>query len=213
MTTSDILLPTTEYVRSADGTAIAYERLGTGPALVLVDGACGSRDNGPARSLAAHLATDFTVVAYDRRGRGDSHDTDRYAVEREVEDLAALVDAIGGSAFAHGVSSGALLVLQAAAVGVDLPRLSLLEPPMGHGCHGEAVDRFLAANPVTLATVARVPAPTLVVDSAGSSEELAGGAAAVVGALPHGEHRRLPGQWHRVADADLAPVLAEFFLR
>lgn len=256
--------PTAGHTRSADGTLIAYEVSGTGPPLILVDGAGSYRDMGSSRPLASRLSADFTVVAYDRRGRGASGDTLPYTIEREVEDLAALVDEVGGSAFAHGVSSGALLVLHAAASGVALPRLSLFEPPIGDehdraadeaftaelaslvadGRDGEAVERFLTAigvpaevieqmGPVrdalegvahtlvydsrlstatTLDLVASVPAPTLVVDSEGSSGDLSGWAAAVVGALPNATHRSLAGQWHQVPDEDLAPVLTEFFL-
>ena len=83
-------------VTSRDGTAIAYERAGSGPAVVLVGGAfCDRMFAGP---LAGLLQSDFTVVTYDRRGRGDSGDTQPYAVEREIEDIAALIDAAGGVA-------------------------------------------------------------------------------------------------------------------
>ena len=98
-----------ETVRSADGTEIAFERLGTGPALILVDGAVCHRAFGPMPSLAPLLAPHFTVFMYDRRGRNQSGDTRPYAVEREVEDIAALIDEAGGSAYLYGVSSGAAL--------------------------------------------------------------------------------------------------------
>ncbi len=114
-------------VHSQDGTAIAYEQAGVGPALILVGGALSTR--GAAEGLVAALAPSFTVVSYDRRGRGESGDTLPYAPEREIEDLAALVEAVGGSAFAFGVSSGAALVLNAAAAGVTITRLALYEPP------------------------------------------------------------------------------------
>jgi pimeloyl-ACP methyl ester carboxylesterase len=117
-------------VRSADGTTIAFERSGSGPALILVDAAGGYREFGPMRSLASVLAADFTVYAYDRRGRGESGDTPPYAVEREVEDLAALIDDAGGSAFVHAYSSGGLLALHAAASGLAIPKLALMEPPI-----------------------------------------------------------------------------------
>lgn len=116
--------------RSADGTRIAYERCGAGPPLVLVDPAGAYRALGPLRPLAELLAQDFTVFTYDRRGRGESGDTLPYAVEREVEDLAALVEAAGGAAFLYGVSSGGLLALHAVARGVPVPRLAVFEPPL-----------------------------------------------------------------------------------
>lgn len=114
---------------SKDGTRIAYEQLGSGPALVLVDGAMCGRAFGPCAELAALLAPHFTVYHYDRRGRGDSGDTPPYAVQHEIEDLAALVDAAGGSACLYGTSSGAMLSLRAAAAGVPVRRMVLFEPP------------------------------------------------------------------------------------
>lgn len=122
-----------DKVMSSDGTAIAYERSGEGPAVVLVDGAFTHRANGPSRPLAALLAESFTVFAYDRRGRGDSGDTAPYAVEREVDDLAALVDEAGGSAFVFGLSSGAALALEAAARGLTITKLALYDPAIAVG--------------------------------------------------------------------------------
>ena len=98
-------------VHSKDGTPIAWERSGRGPALILVDGALCSRAFGPARKLAALLAEHFTVYIYDRRGRGESGDTRPYSPAREVDDLAALVDEAGGSAALLGLSSGGALAL------------------------------------------------------------------------------------------------------
>jgi pimeloyl-ACP methyl ester carboxylesterase len=115
--------------RSADGTVIAYETRGEGPPLILVDGALCSREMGPSPAVAERLAAQFTVVAYDRRGRGHSGDTPPYAVEREIEDLAALLAAVGGSAYACGFSSGAVLALDAAAHGLPITSLALYEPP------------------------------------------------------------------------------------
>lgn len=116
-------------VTSQDGTTIAYTKLGSGPPLILVDGAFCYRENGPAPKLAPLLAKQFTVFAYDRRGRGSSGDTEVYAIEREVEDLRALVKEAGGSAVAVGISSGGALALEAAARDVSLKRLVLYEPP------------------------------------------------------------------------------------
>jgi pimeloyl-ACP methyl ester carboxylesterase len=116
-------------VTSADGTAIAYERTGSGPALVLVDGALCYRAAGPMRPLADLLRDSFTVHTYDRRGRGDSSDTPPYAVAREVEDLQAVIAQAGGEACVYAISSGAALALATAAAGSGITRLALYEPP------------------------------------------------------------------------------------
>jgi pimeloyl-ACP methyl ester carboxylesterase len=116
-------------IQSADGTSIAYDRVGSGPALIMVDGALCRRAFGPMAKLAELLSDQFSVITYDRRGRGDSTDAPGYSVERELEDLAALVQVVGGSAFAYGASSGAALALHAAASGIALQRLALFEPP------------------------------------------------------------------------------------
>jgi len=113
---------------SKDGTHIAYDQRGDGPAVVLVDGAFGSRSFGPNVGTAPLLGPHFTVVHYDRRGRGESGDAPSYAVEREIGDLAAAVEAAGGSAAVFGTSSGGNLALKAAAGGVPITRLALWEP-------------------------------------------------------------------------------------
>ena len=116
-------------VTSKDGTTIAYDQAGTGPLLVLVDGALNSRSFGLNGPLAPILADRFTVVTYDRRGRGDSGDTPPYAVQREIEDLAAVIDVVGGPAYVYGISSGAGLALEAAsAVPTKVAKLALYEP-------------------------------------------------------------------------------------
>ena len=117
------------HVRSKDGTTIAYERSGDGPALILVDGALCSRAFGPSPKLVPLLARHFTVYAYDRRGRGQSADTHPYSPAREVEDIAALVEAAGRSAFLLGLSSGGALALEAAASGLPVNRVVAYEPP------------------------------------------------------------------------------------
>lgn len=115
-------------IRSADGTTISYEQTGSGPVLILVSAALADR-NGSAR-LAKALSDKFTVINYDRRGRGKSGDTTPYTVEREVEDVDALVDSSGGSAFLFGSSSGAVLALQASSeLGPKVKKLFLYEPP------------------------------------------------------------------------------------
>lgn len=116
-------------VTSADGTSICVEHTGAGPALVLVDGAFCGRSFGPARGLATRLADSFAVYFYDRRGRGDSGDTQTYSVEREIEDLAAVIDYAGGNAFVYGISSGAAVALEAAAAGVPMRKIATYEVP------------------------------------------------------------------------------------
>ena len=114
-------------VSSLDGTTIAFDRLGEGPPVVLVCGAmC---DRALMRPIAEELAKGFTVFNYDRRGRGDSRDTTPYAVQREIEDIGALVAEAGGTASVYGHSSGAGLVLHAAAAGLPIARIALHDPP------------------------------------------------------------------------------------
>lgn len=116
-----------DYVESADGTKIAFERIGSGPALILASGAfC---DRRTFADLAALLAQHFTVTTYDRRGRGDSGDTQPYAVAREVEDIAALIAHAGTSVFLYGHSSGAILAVEAAAAGLAIDKLAVYDPP------------------------------------------------------------------------------------
>src|SRR5215216_501364 len=104
-----------EKVISKDGTSIAFDQLGQGPAVILVAGALQYRafDQGM-KQLANLLSQQFTVINYDRRGRGDSTDTLPYALEREIEDIEALIDAVGGSASLYGISSGGALAMEAA---------------------------------------------------------------------------------------------------
>jgi Alpha/beta hydrolase family/Domain of unknown function (DUF4287) len=188
-------LEATATVTSRDGTRIAFERSGDGPPLVLVDGALCFRAFGPTGALAELLAPRFTVYRYDRRGRGDSGDTQPYAVAREVEDLAAVIAAAGGSAHVFGMSSGAVLALEAAASGLPIGRLALYEPPLSadgpdpgdfgarlrqlvsEGRRGDAVEHFLTSAGVPEQAVAGMRAdatwplfesvaPTLVYDDA-----------------------------------------------
>ena len=117
------------FVTSKDGTRIAYNQIGSGPAVIIVDGALCYRSFGPSTPLAQALAGDFTVITYDRRGRGESGDTQPYAVRREVEDLEALVAAAGGRASLFGISSGAALALEAAANVRGVDKIALYEAP------------------------------------------------------------------------------------
>ncbi|MGN6793649.1 MAG: alpha/beta fold hydrolase [Streptosporangiaceae bacterium] len=118
-------------VTSRDGTPIAYDKQGTGPALVVVDGALTVRTSDNKAELVDLLAPRVTVFSYDRRGRGDSGDTPPYSVAREIEDVAAVIGEAGGSAALYGHSSGACLALEAAlALGsARVPRLAMYEAP------------------------------------------------------------------------------------
>jgi pimeloyl-ACP methyl ester carboxylesterase len=114
---------------SKDGTGIAFNKTGAGPALILVDGAFCSSKFGPMVKLAPLLEKYFTVISYDRRARGESGDSKSYDVQREIEDIDALIDVAGGSAFLFSISSGAILAIRAAASGLNIPKLALFEPP------------------------------------------------------------------------------------
>ncbi|HUH96263.1 MAG TPA: alpha/beta hydrolase [Anaerolineales bacterium] len=117
-------------VTSKDGTTIAYEKSGAGPAVILVDGALGYRSFSPLGELAKLLSPHFTVYTYDRRGRGESSNGKPFAVEREIEDIEALIQEAGGSAFVFGTSSGACLALEAAIkLGARIRRLAMYEAP------------------------------------------------------------------------------------
>lgn len=118
-------------VQSADGTTIAFDQLGTGPALILVGGALEQRAmDSETAQLAPLLAQHCTVLHYDRRGRGESTDTQPYAVEREIEDIDALITEAGGSAFLFGISSGAALAMEAAIkLGDKVQKLAMYEAP------------------------------------------------------------------------------------
>ena len=119
-----------DTVNSADGTKIAYDKQGSGPALILVDGALCSRSTGSKAKLVGLLAPHFTVYSYDRRGRGDSGDTSPYAVQREVEDIGTLIEQAGGTACLYGHSSGGCLALEAAVeLGGKVRKLAMYEVP------------------------------------------------------------------------------------
>ncbi|MFC4778937.1 alpha/beta fold hydrolase [Paenibacillus sp. GCM10023252] len=116
-------------VHSADGTKIAYDKAGQGPSLILVTGAFSYRKFPGLVKLAELLSEHFTVYSYDRRGRGDSGNTLPYSVDKEIQDLNALIQTAGGSAYVWGLSSGAVLALQAAVSGANITKLALHEPP------------------------------------------------------------------------------------
>jgi pimeloyl-ACP methyl ester carboxylesterase len=139
-------------VTSKDGSRIAYDLLGSGPAVILVGGALGYRKFKKMQELAALLAERCTVINYDRRGRGDSTEVKPFALEREIEDIAALVEAAGGSASLWGWSSGGALALRAAGAPIGVERLSVYEVPFmvtpeakrPTPDYGERLDRLVA---------------------------------------------------------------------
>ena len=116
-----------EFAKSTDGTSIAYDVAGSGPALVLTGGAFNTRHS--PGELVGLLAPHFTVYTWDRRGRGDSGNTLPYAIERETDDLSAVIAAAGGTALAYGHSSGAILILEAAMRGASISKIAVYEPP------------------------------------------------------------------------------------
>lgn len=155
----------TKEVMSKDGTRIVYDQRGTGPAVILVDGAMCYRGFGPMDKLADLLGERFTVYNYDRRGRGDSSTTKTYKIEREIEDIEALIHEAGGKADLYGISSGGCLALEAAEkLGKKVSKLAVYEPPyipdkkytppwkeyrkelkklIGEGCRGDAAALFM----------------------------------------------------------------------
>jgi pimeloyl-ACP methyl ester carboxylesterase len=162
-------------VMSKDGTPIAYGRQGSGPAIILVTGAL---DDGAENArLATALAEHFTVFNYNRRGRGRSGDTSPYAVDRELEDLAALIAEAGGSAQVYGVSSGGMLALEAAMAGLAIDRLAIYEAP--YDVAADAPQRFREYSEQLAAALAdgrRGDAVELFMRLAGSSDDDIAGA-------------------------------------
>ncbi len=174
-------------VKSKDGTKIVYDKVGTGPVVILVLGALNSRKSGA--SLAKLLASRFTVISYDRRGRGGSTDTAPYAPQREVEDVAALIDEVGGPIYLYGHSSGAAIALEAATkLRKHVRKLAIYEAPytldgdarlkklLKSGRNADAVALFIKLVGVSdkqIQAIRRLPmwrgleamAPTLAYDS------------------------------------------------
>ena len=161
-----------ETVMSRDGTMIAFDRYGSGPAVVLVGGAIQHRriDQKTAQLGELLAGAGFSALHYDRRGRGDSTDIQPYAIERELEDIDAMIGAAGGSAFLYGKSSGAALILRAAATGRATDRIALYEAPFGagdaptdpifeairDGRRGDAMELFMRTTGMPAAMVAQV---------------------------------------------------------
>ncbi len=204
-------------VGSRDGTTIGFDRSGEGPPIVLVGGAFNDRST--AAPLAAQLEPRFTVFTYDRRGRGGSGDTAPYAVDREIEDLEALIADAGGSASVYGLSSGGVLALEAAARGLPITRLVVFEPPFivegsrprppedlalqlselaSSGRRGDAVELFITKA---------VGLPVEAVEQMRNAP-MWPGLEEVAHTL---DQRTLEGQFHDVAPEVLAPALQEFF--
>jgi pimeloyl-ACP methyl ester carboxylesterase len=142
-----------DTVVSADGTVIAFDRYGDGPPVIMTVGAFNTRAT--TEPLAQALAPRFTVLNYDRRGRGDSGDTAPYAVEREIEDIAALIGAAGGAASLFGYSSGATLALKAASSGLPVTKLVLYEPPFNSGDSHPALPAGFAGQLAGLVSAGR----------------------------------------------------------
>jgi len=163
-----------ETIRSADGTPLAFDRLGQGSPVVLICGASCVR--GIHAQLAGLLSADFTVFNFDRRGRGDSGDTAPYAVEREIEDLAAVIAEAGGTAAVFGNSSGAVLGLRAVAAGLPITRLAAWEPPIMTDPDAPRRQREYAAElAALLAAGRRGDAMTLFMRSVGVPEPMIDG--------------------------------------
>ena len=219
---------------SQDGTSIAYYRQGSGPAVILVTG--GLDDGSENAPLADELADRFTVYNYSRRGRGESGDTQPYAVKREIEDIDALIAEAGGSAHVYGVSSGGVLALEAATAGIAIDKLAVYDVPynvagdwprrwqeyveqlealLAQGRRGDAFELFMRLPIARLATIRR---PTLVA-TGGVREPGAAGwvlaldpaADALAASIPGAERRTIDDQAHVADPKALAPVLGRFF--
>jgi pimeloyl-ACP methyl ester carboxylesterase len=162
-------------VTSKDGTSIAYDRQGSGPVVILVGGAFVDRSyNTP---LVAELAKRFTVYNYDRRGRGDSGDSLPYTLEREIEDLEALIAQAGGPAHLYGESSGGALALEAAAAGLAVDKLAVYEVPYNMADDGpQRQQEYVQQLEALLAEGRRGDAAALFMRLAGATEEMIAGA-------------------------------------
>jgi pimeloyl-ACP methyl ester carboxylesterase len=158
------------HVTSADGTPIAYQRDGSGPAVILIGG--GLDDGSENAPLARELAEEFTVYNFARRGRGDSGDSSPYAVQREIDDIAAIIAEAGGSAYLFGASSGGMFALEAAAAGLPVGRVAVYEVP--YDTADDALQRareYRAQLSVALIEDRRADAVGLFMRLAGSSEK------------------------------------------
>jgi pimeloyl-ACP methyl ester carboxylesterase len=217
-----------ETVRSKDDTPIAFGRIGRGPSVILVGGALSDRSAGA--PLAGLLSKGFTVITFDRRGRGDSGDAATYTVEREVEDLGALVGKAGGAASVFGHSSGAVLALEGAVRGLPITRLAVpaemvaqmrtspMWPAMEALAHtlpydGAIMGNTMDGNPASMKRWASVTVPTLAMDGGASPEWARNAVRALVEVLPDAQHLTLEGQTHAAEPEVVAPALERFFAR
>src|SRR6266513_1176769 len=168
--TGDYMETITSTVTSKDGTRIAYDKIGHGPAVILVAGALCSRSFWSGPELANLLARSFTVYNYDRRGRGDSGDTRPYAVAREIEDIEELIDEAGGSAYLYGHSSGAALALEAALrLGNKVKKLAMYEAPYNDDAEAQrAWKEYIKQLTETLAADRRGDAVALFMELVGT---------------------------------------------
>lgn len=164
-----------QSAKSKDGTRIVFEKTGQGPALILVGGALSGRQG--ASELAKLMAPDFTVYSYDRRGRGESGDTEPYSVRREIEDIEALIDQAGGSAYVYGKSSGACLALQAASsLAGKIKKLALYEAPYSEsGKAAEEWKAFTSDIESLLAAGQRAEAVTSFLEFVGAPDQVISG--------------------------------------
>jgi pimeloyl-ACP methyl ester carboxylesterase len=202
---------------SPDGTTIAYDKQGEGPALILVDGALTVHSSGSGSELAKLLAPHFTVYGFDRRGRGESGDMLPYAVDREIDDIEALIGRAGGSAFLYGHSSGGPLAMRfvgTPAEQIDGMRRAPFWPGMEAVAPTLAYDHAaILGEPWSVPTelAARVSVPALVMAGDASLPFMPDAARVLSRAIPQGQLRMLEGQTHEVNPGVLAPVLVEFF--
>jgi pimeloyl-ACP methyl ester carboxylesterase len=165
-------------VISKDGTRIVYDKYGAGPGVILVGGAFQYRAlDQPTTHLANLLARNFATFHYDRRGRGDSGDTKPYAVEREIEDIEALIAEAGGSAFVFGMSSGGALALRAAAHGLAIKKMALYEPPfnLGEEAARQSAERYTQQLEVLLNANRKGEAVELAMTTWGTPAEMVAG--------------------------------------
>jgi len=209
-------------VLSKDGASIAFERSGRGAPLILVDGALCYRASGPSGPLAALLTQHFTVFTYDRRGRGESSDTAPYAVEREIEDIEALIQQAGGSSFVYGISSGAALALEAARRLPGIKKLTLYEAPFIDASHSPMPEDYLArlkaliaadrrSKPLPAERWASVTINTLVTNGGKSPTWMRNAMRALADVLPNAKHRTLEGQTDMLKAQAIAPLLVKCF--
>ena len=219
-------------VISKDGTAISFNRSGKGEPIILVDGALCSRSFGPMPKLARLLSTNFAVITYDRRGRGESGDALSYAVQREIEDIEALIAAAGGSAHlppehsesqlrrlvAEGRSSDAVKffivdIARMPAISIWIMRMLPIWRKLKAVAHTLPCDAAILGDfSVSSKATAAVKAPALVIGGERSPVELRRAVSAVADAVPGSTRQMLKDQTHNVSVKVLAPALMEFFV-